>query len=31
MLVNWTTKGEQMVRKGFTPEQVINKLREVEI
>ena len=26
-----TTKGEQMVRRNFTPEQIINKLREAEV
>ncbi len=31
MLVNWDKKGGQMVRKTYTPEQIINKLREAEI
>lgn len=31
MFVKQDKKGEQMVRKNFTPEQIINKLREAEI
>jgi len=31
-MLDWKLrKGELMVRKGYTPEQVINKLREAEI
>ena len=31
MLVKQDKKGEYMIRKGYTPEQIINKLREAEI
>ena len=31
-MLDWKLrKGELMVRKGYTPEQIINKLREAEI
>ncbi len=31
-MLDWVLrKGEHMVRKGYTPEQIINKLREAEI
>jgi len=30
-MLDWKKRGEQMARKNFTPEQIINKLREAEI
>ena len=31
MLVKQDKKGGQMIRRNFTPEQIINKLREAEV